>query len=259
MRIRALELGVVLLIVATALGGVWLLTQPRRSTATAGPSGSPDVASAVASPRSTPAPTPRAIPDDIRIIDAFFERIDDPKLSYHLSARGSVVGSFIRQRFTLELNVKGDDYAGRVNTIGGSGKARLVRKKGVVYAKPAGDRWHKRRTDSPVLRQVPFMAVDGRNDIEYVRSFKEGGRTLHRLVTTKYYQPNVARLLDLSRFSAVPDVLKVTFVVTDTGRPLRASVRVEKGKRGKGQQYVVGKATYRFTKWGADFTIKKPT
>jgi hypothetical protein len=255
---RLVEVGLIVLIAVTAVGGVWLLAQPKPPPTGLIVSASPGTASVVPSANLSASPA-ATVPARVRVVDAFWKLVEAPGPSYHLSGSGRSSAPGFRSSFTLELDVARDDYAGRVNTIGGSGRARIIRKSGVVYAKVDSATWHRRRTESAILRQFPFMGLDGRNDLEYRASFRERGRTLHRLVTTRYYNPSVGRMLDLSAFRAVPSLVRLELVVTDAGRPVRATFRCEAFVGPNGKPAFVGKATYRFTEWGRHFTIRRPT
>ena len=256
---RLVEVGLIVLIAVTAVGGVWLLAQPKPPSTALVVSPSPGVGLPAVPSAGTTASPAANVPARVRVVDAFWKLVEAPGPRYHLSGAGRSTAPGFRPSFTLELDVARDDYAGRINTIGGSGRARLIRKSGVVYAKVDGSTWHRRRTDSAVLRQFPFMGLDGRNDLEYRASFRERGRILHRLVTTRYYNPSVERMLDLSAFRAVPSLVRLELVVTDAGRPVRATFRCEAFVGPNGKPAFVGKATYRFTEWGRHFTIRRPT
>jgi hypothetical protein len=177
-----------------------------------------------------------------------------------MRATGRSVGPGVDVPFTLILGVSEDDFVGTNDARGdGSGFADIVRLDGLAYSRPKGGAWQKQRTDDPIFRQFPFLGVEGSNDLQYVEAFTEGERKLHRIATTKYYQPSVARLLDLPAFRMNPDLLAVEIVVTDAGIPVRATVRVEAGGRTKADKPVfLGTAAYRFTKWAVPVTVKAP-
>jgi hypothetical protein len=85
------------------------------------------------------------------------------------------------------------------------------------------------------------------------------GRTLHRLVATESYKPNIARMLELSRFDTRPDSLEFELVVTDEGVPVSATFRcvVQQGGMG-GEPGFVGTAEYEFDDFGAAYRIRAP-
>lgn len=259
-----MEIVFAVVIVATAVGGYWALTQPPLSPApSASPSPSLTASTLPSGAVVVPSPSVAATPfvlDSTRVVDAFLALIAKPGPTYHVRATGRSVGPGLNVPFTLVLDVSEDDFVGTNDARGdGSGFANIVRLDGLAYVRPKGGAWEKRRTDDPIFRQFPFLGVEGSNDLQYVETFMEGEHKLHRIATTKYYQPSVARLLDLPTFQMNPDLLAVELILSDAGIPLRATVRVEAGGQTSANKPVfLGKASYRFTKWGVAVKVKAP-
>jgi hypothetical protein len=208
---------------------------------------------AAVTPTGTPTAPPTPTPDGR--LEALWTLISDPTLSYHLSGAGaSTVQGTRVERFTLELDISGDDYAGTVNSIGSSGKARLVRKDGVMYAKPAGSsKWTARRLTDSVIEFVPFLDISAQQDLQADGVQQKGQRTLYRYVSTGQYRPDVAHMMDLSRFTATCDVLRLELLVTDAAVPVSAHFECHVGNG-----TYDGTSDYTFTEFGKNFSIKPP-
>ena len=205
-----------------------------------------------------PGITPR-ISDAARILGAFWTRARDPKLAYHLEAKGESHGGGVDERFELSLDIVGDDFTGTVNTIGGSGMADFIRLDGVVYIRQVGQPWHFLVTNDPILRQVLFGGLEGETDLDYDAAVQEGGLTVHRLVTTATYSPSVGRMLDLAKFTLHPDTVKLELVVSDDGTPIRATFTcIIKGGAVAGVAPFAGTASYTYTKFGTVVPIVAP-
>lgn len=207
-----------------------------------------------------PSPTPGSSAPGDEVMAKLWALIEDPELSYHLSGTGrSVHLGQEYERFTLELDVTGDDYAGRVNTIGGSGRARLIRKDGVMYFRPANGAWVGLESSDPTLVQVPFMAIDSRPAMAYDAPIEEGGRTVHRVISTSQYHPSITRMLDLAKFETTPDLVRLELYVSAAGVPVRAVFRCEaRGVDDAGKPNFMGTADYEFSEFGAKYVIKAP-
>jgi hypothetical protein len=194
-----------------------------------------------------------------RVLDAFWTLARDPTLAYHLEATGESRGGGIDEPFELSLDVVGDDFTGTVNTIGGSGKADMVRLDGVVYVRQVGQPWHFLVTNDPILRQVPFGGLEGRSELAYDAPVQDGTATIHRLLTTATYDPSVGRMLDLAKFALHPDTVKLELFVADDGTPLRAAFTcILKGGAVAGVAPFAGSASYAYTKFGTVVPIVAP-
>jgi hypothetical protein len=203
-------------------------------------------------------PTPR-VPDSIRVLEDFWSTVRDPELTYHLEGRGEFRGDFTTS-FELSLDIQGDNFTGTVNTIGGSGMAEIIRLDGVVYARLTGEAWISRRTSDADVRQEPFMGLSGRRELAYDAPLVEDGVTLHRLVSTDFYRPSVARMLDLGAFRTDrPNTRTLEVVVTDEGVPLRATFTlVVEGSAVDGLAPWEGEAEYTFTNVGLPVVVATP-
>jgi hypothetical protein len=205
-----------------------------------------------------PGITPR-ISDAARILNAFWTLARDPKLAYHLEAKGESHGGGIDEPFELSLDVVGDDFTGKVDTIGGSGKADLIRLDGVVYIRQVGKPWHFLVTNDPILRQVPFGGLEGESELAYDAPVRDGTATIHRLLTTAAYGPSVGRMLDLAKFALHPDTVTLELLVADDGTPLRATFTcIIKGGAVAGVAPFAGSASYAYTNFGTVVPIVAP-
>jgi hypothetical protein len=223
------------------------------SPPTTNPARSPTIATSrpvAVQPSVNPTPT-----RDTRL-ESLWVLISDPGLSYHLSGTGvNKNNGSVFERFILDLDVSGDNYAGQVNSIGSSGKAQLVRHDGVMYARPARGSWVARRVPSDsVLQFVPFLDIRARDDLRADGVEQGGGRqTLYRYVSTSQYRPDIAHMMDLSRFSGRCDVLQLELLVTDTAVPDNAHFECQINN-----DVYSGVSDYKFTAFGKAFAIKAP-
>ena len=201
------------------------------------------------------APTAVSEPPADTTLESLWALISDPDLSYHLSG-GGLSKNYGKEyeRFSMELDIAGDDYAGPINSTF-SGKATLVRKDGVMYVRQAGHRnWVARRVPtSSLLQFVPFLDIRQKADLQPDGVQKDGWRTLYRYVSTDRYAPDVAHMMDLSRFSARCDPLRLELLVTDAGVPVRAHFACRVGTN-----TYSGTSDYKFTHVGDPFSIKPP-
>ena len=205
----------------------------------------------VATSRPSPQPTPT--PDSP--LESLWALISDPNLSYHLSGTG-VNDNFgkVFERFTLELDISGDDYSGVVNSIGGSGKGRLVRKDGVGYVKLAGSSaWVARRVTNSVLEFVPFLDIHEQADLQADGTQQQGKQTLYRYVSTTQYHPDIAHMMDLSRFATTCSHMQLDLLVTEAALPVSAHFECTVGN-----DAYSGSSDYEFTDFGKKFSIKAP-
>jgi hypothetical protein len=213
--------------------------------------------SAVATPTAAPA-TPQS--EAARVTHALWVTLQVGTLSYHVEGAGSSSSKDFAERFSLSLDVVGDDFSGEVTTTPGSGHALFIRHEGVVYAKLDNETlWHSLATSDRVLRQAPFMGVDDPRALAYDGVVVENGQTLHRFVSTPVYAPSVERMLDLSAFRFPNPTLKLQLFVTDAGVPVRALFTCTVGADPvTGAPAFNGSATYTFSKFGQPVTISAP-
>ena len=244
----ALNLVLAVLIIGGTVGGIAILASMLGSSGPSGTTGFlPDDGI-----------TPR-VPDSIRVLDAFWRVARDPDLAYHLEGTGSSHSEGFDASFELTLDIVGDDFTGTVNSIGGTGLSDIIRLDGVVYARPTGKASIVVRTNDATLRQVPFMGLAGRRELEYDDAVVEDGATLHRLVTTKFYAPNVRRMLDLSSFEFSADVVALELLVSDDGVPVRATFTcIVEGSVADKIPHFEGIAEYDFSAVAEPVTIQTP-
>jgi len=242
-----LVVGVLVLGIGLVTGIAFLSGQPPGRTGISG------------TPTRNPFVTPR-VPDSIRVLELFWATVRDPDLSYHLEGSGEFQSEAFTTSFELSLEVVGDDYTGTVNTIGGTGFAEIIRLDGVVYARRTGEDWVSRRTSDAGLRQDPFMGLAGRRELVYDDEALEDGETHHRLVSTQFYAPSVARMLDLGAFRvSQPKTLTLELIVTDEGVPLRATFNLlVEGSAVDGLAPMEGHAEYAFTDVGVPVVVATP-
>jgi hypothetical protein len=252
---------------AMVLASAWILlvTSPAPEAAVAvAPSASPAPSESAAPTgevaEATLVPPSPIVPETDRVLDAFFTGIAKPGPAYHVTATGHSVGPGLDVPFTLDLDVSGDDFKGTNDARrDGSGFADVTRVEEVSYVRPKGGAWGPPRSGDTDLRLFPFLGIEGRNDLVHAEAFEQDGETLHRFVTTKYYQPNVGRLLDLAAFRLKPDLLHMELIMTEDGIPVWATLRVEAGGRTSGDAPVfLGRATYRYSAWGTATEITAP-
>jgi hypothetical protein len=249
----AVRVTVVLVVSAT---GYWTLGGSNKP-GTASPTRPPISAAATVRPVAVqPSVSPMPGPTPDARLDALWTLISDKSLSYHLSGKGLNTGTAIQERFTMELDISGDDYAGEVNSIGSSGKGQLVRKDDVMYVRSAGTRkWIVRPVlyDS-VIQFAPFLDIRAKNNLEFDGVDTSGKQTLYRYTSTNQYQPDVAHMMDLSRFSTRCDTMGLALLVTDAAIPVSAHFQCSIGDK-----TYLGTSDYRFTEVGESFSIKPPT
>jgi hypothetical protein len=213
----------------------------------------------VATPAATPSPpvqtlspTPTATGD--AQLESLWALISDPNLSYHLSGSGvNKNNGVVFERFTLELDISGDDYDGQVNSIGSSGKAHLIRKDGVMYARPAGSLWAARRVTNSVIQFVPFLDIHEMGDLQADGVQQSGRQTLYVYVSTSEYRPDVAHMMDLSRFATTCQTMQLQLLITDAAVPVSAHFECRVGS-----DTYAGTSDYKFTEFGKKFSIKPP-
>ncbi len=203
--------------------------------------------------QSTVPPTPAATAD--ARLEALWTRISDPAVSYHLSGSGvNKQNGSVFERFTMELDISGDDYRGRVNSIGGSGKSQLVRLDGTMYMRAAGRPWtsaYVPRDD--VLQFTPFLNIDSTADLSADGVVTRGGQQLFRYVSTSSYQPSVAHMMDLSLFTSRCDVLTLALLVTGDAVPVSAHFECQAATAAYS-----GVSDYEFSQFGKSFAITAP-
>jgi len=244
-------------IASVILGGLiyWNFGKPSDSPSVANPPRPPITAtSRPPAAQPTASTTPAATQADK--VAALYARISDPALSYHLSGSGVSKAGRETLPFTLELDITGDDYSGRVNSINSSGKAQLVRRAGMMYIRPQGSsKWVSRSVPrDSVLQFTPFLDIRTQRDLQADGVKEDGQRTLYRYVSTEWYQPDVAHMMDLSRFPGRCSTLRLELLATEDSVPVSAHFECHIDN-----DIYSGTADYKFTDVGKSFTIRPPT
>lgn len=223
---------------------------------------------AFAGPSPTPgtfAPPPTKAPG-ADVIAAMWKLVGNAEVSYHLVATGTdvVKGGDQRftQKYTLSLDVAGDDYVGTM-AIAGDHTYVWDRFEGTIYIRVAGtSKWLlKTATFSRTFRQTPFMALEDQRALEYVGPIVEGGVTRHRFASTDLYRPSVARMLGLTLFEFPFEAVdpKLDLVVSDTGVPVRATFSCKVAADPEhGIPSFSGSAQFTFSKFGEGPKLTAP-
>lgn len=262
----------VIAIIAAGAGIVFLAMSPSTSSLVPGPAAlaSPTPGGSAA-PRPTATPTTSVDPGAAALA-GFWARVSAPDLSYRLTATGKT--TFDRktfESFTESYAVVGDEYSGTIRShnrgvvLLGMQPSRITsatvaRKGGVVYLKEAGKHRTARRSSDRSDRLTPFMYLQLPGWIDYVKPVTVKGRHLHLLRTNSFYRPDIARLLDLSKFDATPDTMTLDVLVTDDGTPVSATFTEHfVGDDQFGKSHVFnGRTDFTFSKVGAKLPIAVP-
>ena len=235
------------------------LSQPGGTAGGAAATGSPPAGAVGSGPAAaSPTPTPTADPGVV-VAAKFWKLVSDPKASYHMTASGrSVINKKTFETFKEAIDVVGDEYSGWIDSSI-TPKAKIARKDGVIWVKLPGKARVGRQTSERYFRLTPFMYLEMAAWVDYVKPVTIGGRHLHLLRSNKYYRPDIARMLDFSKFLVVPDKMVLDLYVTDEGVPVSgvftADVVVGYGRN---RQDFHGKTSFTFTKFGAKLPIVVP-
>ena len=208
----------------------------------------------VASPTPTPTPDPGAA-----VAAKFWKLVSDPKASYRMTASGkSVINKKTFETFKESIDVVGDTYSGWIDSSI-SPKSKIARKDGVIWVKIPGKARVGRQTSERYYRLTPFLYLEMAAWLDYVKPVTVNGRHLHLLRSNKYYRPDIARMLDFSKFLVVPDKMVLDVYVTDEGVPVSAvfTADVDVGY-GAGRQIFHGRTSFTFTKFGSKLKITVP-
>ena len=170
----------------------------------------------------------------------------------------SVIDKKTFETFKESIDVVGDDYSGWINSSI-TPKAQIARKDGVIWVKLPGKARVGRQTSERYFRLTPFLYLEMAAWLDYVKPVTVNGRHLHLLRSNKYYRPDIARMLDFSKFLVVPDKMVLDVYVTDEGVPVSAvfTAAVVVG-HGSNRQDFHGRTSFTFTKFGAKLPIRVP-
>jgi hypothetical protein len=217
-------------------------------------------------PGSTPFPSPflRPAPTqaDAPVLAAFWQLVEPSTLSYHLVSAGSETFAGKTLSFSLSLDIDGDNFTGRITESPPAHRASFVRYAGFLYIKFAGQtKWATLETQDRDRRESPFMGLDDHRELISEGPFIEGGKRLYRLVSTAFYRPSIARMLDLNAFgfpfgSVAPSL---ELIVTEAGVPVRATFTVTvAADAANGVLPFKGSSTFMFSKFGQVVKIAAP-
>lgn len=259
-------------IIAAGAGIVFLATSPGTSSLIPGPAGqATSTPGGTTAPRPTATPTPSADPG-AAVLAGFWARVSAPDLSYRLTITGkTTLDRKTFESFTESYAVVGDEYSGTIRSHNRGvlllgiqpsriASASVARKGGIVYLKEAGKHRTARRSNDRSDRLTPFMYLQLPGWIDYVGPVSVKGRHLHLLRTNSFYRPDIARLLDLSKFEGIPDSMTLDVLVTTDGIPVSATFTEHLvGNDQFGKSHVFnGRADFVFSKVGAELTIAVP-
>ncbi len=209
-------------------------------------------------PTAVPTPSPTVDPGKA-VLDRFWAVVSAPDLSYHMTASGkSVLDRKTIETYKEAVDVVGDEYSGWIDSSV-TPKSLMARKDGVVWVKVPGKPRVGRQTGERYFRLTPFMYLEMPAWLDYVGPVTVGGKELHLLRSNTFYRPDIARLLDFSKFLVVPDTMALDLYVTEAGVPVSAlfTADVVFGGSAGGHPFH-GRAAFTFSKVGAKLRIVVP-
>jgi hypothetical protein len=223
--------------------------------------GCADIPRQLATLRIEPTPTPKPTPLSRGQLaaNAFFDRVEKGKLSYHTSLRGTVAGAISGLSIEGDMDVAGDDYSEDVTyafitppRIGVSIRSVGNRR----WVKVDRGRWEK--VSSSMASNNPFadLHTDG---VQLVRTEHVGGKDLHHIAMTGglIIAPELIPAGNVTNEKVIKTNVEV--VVDDAGLPISASWRLDGEARVSGQlQGMRIEVDMLFTRVGSKLTIKAP-
>ncbi len=255
---RLLAIVAVVVIGAAGLGLAVFALSPNQaptSAVHASPSPGPQAVDAPG-PTSTPS---ASIDPGKAVLAKFWNLVKAPDLSYHLTAKGkTTLDRKTIQTYSESLDVVGDTYSGTI-TSKINGKAQIARQDGVIWVKLPGKPRAGRQTDLRYARLTPFLYLQMSAWLDYVKKVTVGGRHLHLLRSNRYYQPDIARMIDLLKFPWDPDSMTLDLYVTDDGVPASAAFSVAVDVTDSGRVHPIRARTdFAFSKVGDKLKIVVP-
>ncbi len=211
--------------------------------------------SSIASPSPSPTPDPGKL-----VLAKFWTLVSAPDVSYHMTAKGkSVLDKKTIESYTESIDVVGDAYSGWIDS-NVSPKSLIARQNGIVWVKVPGKPRVGRQTSERYFRLTPFLYVNMAAWVDYVRPVIVTGRRLHLLRSNAFYRPDIARMLDFSKFLVEPDTMVLDLYVTDAGVPVSAVFTADVELRDSTGNHVFhGRSDFAFSKVGAKLTIRIPS
>jgi hypothetical protein len=214
-----------------------------------------------ATPTPRPTPTPKPLTPGQLAARAFVDLVTGGKLTYHAAAKGEIVGAVNGLTIVVALDVSGDNYA-EVATYTFTNPPTStvsIRAVGTVrWIRVDRSAWQKITSSMP--SNSPFAGILGYEDVQFVRSERRSGKTLHHLEMTGIGQiiaPDLVPAANLT--SEHVDKTKLELVVDDKGTPLSATWQLDGTARVSGQlQGIRVNLDLVFSKVGSKIVIKAP-
>lgn len=214
-----------------------------------------------ATPEATPEPT---VTDSAAIIAAFLGIVDDPDLTMHVIADGTVTvfGGGQTQRLTIEMamDVSGEDGVGEASLDLGPSDLdfEMLLVDGRAYIDNNGD-W----TPLPDYEQTtplnPFVNFSGPDEIQYDGAELRGGQQVHRLTSDLWVGDNLATLEDQGWRN--PELVRneTLILVADSGAPVLMEIKATlDGSYQRTQASMDFDLSYEFSDVGDPVDIPKP-
>jgi hypothetical protein len=255
-----LVVGALVLIGALVAGSIGLALSSSHTPAS-GLVSAPPSGSGSSSGGSIATPTPSPTPDPGKLVLAkFWTLVSAPDVSYHMTAKGkSVFDKKTIESYAESIDVVGDTYSGWIDS-NVSPKSLIARQKGIVWVKVPGKPRVGRQTSERYFRLTPFLYLTMAAWVDYVRPVTVNGRRLHLLRSNAFYRPDIARMLDFSKFLVEPDTMVLDVYVTDAGIPVSAEFTADvEIHDSTGNHVFHGRSDFAFSKVGAKLTIHVPS
>jgi archaellum component FlaG (FlaF/FlaG flagellin family) len=170
-------------------------------------------------------PEPTAGTDSAAIIAAFLDIVDDPDLTMHVVADGTVTvfGGGQEQALTIqmEMDVSGEDGVGEASLDLGPSNIdfEMLLVDGRAYIDNNGE-W----TPLPDYEQTtplnPFVNFSGPDDVEYLGAERRDGQQVHRLTSELWVGADLATLEDQGWRNAELVRNQTAILVDDSGAPV---------------------------------------
>lgn len=226
-------------------------------------SSSPSPASASPEPTTEATPDPTET-DSAAIIAAFLDIVDDPDLTMHVVADGSVTvfGGGQEQKLTIEMamDVSGEDGVGEASLDLGPSNIdfEMLLVDGRAYIDNEGQ-W----TPLPDYEQTtplnPFVNFSGPEDIEYVGTERRDGQQVHRLTSGLWVGADLATLEDQGWRNAELVRNETAIVVDGSGAPVLMEFTAElTGTFQRTQASMDFDVSYEFSDVGDPVDIPEP-
>jgi hypothetical protein len=221
----------------------------------------PDPPAVTGAPAPTVAPTPNAYK---AAIAAFVESVASKELTYRIEYTGEMRMSTRIVKVKGSMTVVGEDFAASWTFDFHDIPSYDVQVRGVKgkgYIKRDAKAWASIKNFDAADSYVPFKRVTDTSDVKYLGSVDVDGKTLHRIAVPEallMHPTTIPYAVKKEKVEAL--VLEVR--IDDKGVPrtgtweLRSQARIGEGV---GQlQRVVYELKLKFSKVGADLTVKKP-